>query len=97
MQFLEAQNGIIDVGVEKSDIRNIYGIYSKVYFLVAAFEKKARMRGIEMASIKPDDKILEVAVGTGHSFLEFLKRVSRDNTVCGLDLTSAMLEKREDW
>ena len=89
----EVKSGIIDVGVEKNDIRTIYSLYSKVYFLVAAFEKKARMRGIEVAMIKPDDKILEVAVGTGHSFLEFLRRVSRDNTVCGLDLTPAMLEK----
>ena len=93
MDTQEVTNGIIDVGVGKNDIKTIYSLYSKVYFLVAAFEKKARMRGIEVAGIKPEDKVLEVAVGTGHSFLELLRRVSRDNTVCGLDLTPAMLEK----
>jgi ubiquinone/menaquinone biosynthesis C-methylase UbiE len=89
----KTQKGIIEAPVEVEKIRETYSWMSKVYFLAAPLEKKARMRGIELAQIQPNDKILEVAVGIGHSFLEILKRVDRKNTVYGVDLTPAMLEK----
>ncbi len=89
----KTQNGIIEAPVEVDKIRKIYNWMSKIYFLAAPLEKRARMRGIELAQIKPNDKVLEVAVGIGHSFLEILKRVDRKNTVYGVDLTPAMLEK----
>jgi ubiquinone/menaquinone biosynthesis C-methylase UbiE len=67
---------------------------SKVYFLLTPLEKKARMRGIELAHIQPNDKILEVTVGIGRSFWEIIKRVEHKNTVYGIDLAPAMLEKK---
>jgi len=84
---------IIDAPVETAKIIKAYTWWSKLYFLFAPMEKKARTRGIELARIHPDDKVLEVAVGTGYSFHEILKRVGRENTVYGIDLTPAMLEK----
>lgn len=87
------QNGIIEAPVEVEKIRKTYSWMSKIYFLAAPMEKRARMRGIELAQIQPGDKVLEVAVGIGHSFLEIIKRVGRRNTVYGVDLTPAMLEK----
>lgn len=93
MQNQINQNGIIEVTVGVDGIRKIYSWMSKVYFLATPLEKKARMRGIELAQIKSDDKILEVAVGLGQSFLEFLKRVDSKNSVYGIDLTPAMLNK----
>lgn len=93
MRNCKTQNGIIEAPVEVAKIRKTYNWMSKVYFLVALLEKKARMRGIELAQIQPNDKVLEVAVGIGHSFLEIIKRVERKNTVYGVDLTPAMLEK----
>ncbi len=87
------QNGIIEAPVEIGKIREVYNKISRIYFLATPLEKKARMRGIELARIQPDDKVLEVAVGIGHSFFEILKRVGRDNTVYGFDLSPAMLEK----
>lgn len=89
-------SGIIEAPVEADRIREKYNWASKVYFLAAPLEKKARMRGIELAGIKPEDKVLEVAVGIGLSFLEILKRVGRKNTVYGLDLAPAMLEKTRE-
>lgn len=93
MQNQISQNGIIEVPLEVNKIREKYNWASKIYFLAAPLEKKARMRGIELAQIGPDDKVLEVAVGIGLSFLEILKRVDRKNTVTGIDLAPAMLEK----
>ena len=93
MKNYETQNGIIEAPVESSKIIKAYTWWSKAYFLFAPLEKTARMRGIELVQIQPNDRVLEVAVGTGYSFLEIIKKVERKNTVYGVDLTPAMLEK----
>lgn len=93
MRTQENYNGIVEAPVEVDRIRKIYSWMSNIYFLANPLEKKARMRGIELAQIKSNDKILEVAVGLGQSFLEFLKRVDAKNIVYGIDLTPAMIEK----
>ncbi|OHD69394.1 MAG: hypothetical protein A2W19_05665 [Spirochaetes bacterium RBG_16_49_21] len=93
MRNYKTQNGIIEATVEVAKIRKTYNWMSKVYFLFAPMEKTARMRGIELAQIQSDDKVLEVAVGIGHSFLEIIKRVERKNTVYGVDLAPGMLKK----
>lgn len=96
MKSQKTPNGIIEAQVETSKIRKVYNIYSNIYSLIRFLEKKVRMRSIELAQIKPNDKILEVAVGTGLSFLEFLKRVDSGNIVYGIDLSPAMLEKTKE-
>ncbi len=93
MENYNEYSGVIEAPVEVAKIRKTYSWMSKVYFLVAPMEKTARMRGLELAQVQPNDKILEVAVGIGSSFLEILKRVDRKNTVYGVDLTPGMLEK----
>lgn len=93
MQNEGATQGIIEAPVEVSRIERIYDRFSGIYFIFAPLEEKARMRGIALAEIKQTDNVLEVAVGIGLSFLEILKRVSRENTVHGIDLSRAMLEK----
>lgn len=85
--------GMVDAPVETDKIRKAYGWMSKIYFIAAFLEKKARMRAIKLAQIKPNDKVLEVAVGPGYALLEILKQVDGTNTVYGVDLTPAMLEK----
>ncbi|MBU4227912.1 class I SAM-dependent methyltransferase [bacterium] len=94
MKNQDNQNGIIEAPVETDKIKKVYdNIFSKIYFLFAFMEKKAHMRGIELAQIKPDDKVLEVAVGIGLSFIEILKRVDSKNVVYGIDLSPEMVEK----
>lgn len=93
MEERRSRDGIIEAPVEADRIREKYNWGSKIYFLAAPLERKARMRSIELAKIKPEDKVLEVAVGIGLSFLEILRRVGRENIVQGIDLSPAMLEK----
>ncbi|HEX2994965.1 MAG TPA: methyltransferase domain-containing protein [Anaerolineales bacterium] len=93
MATYPTQYGIIEAPVEVGKIRNAYQWISNIYFLVALLEKSARVRSLELAQIQPHEKVLEVAVGIGHSFLEILKRASPQNTVYGVDLTPAMLKK----
>ena len=93
MEAQETQHGIVEAPVEVSKIRTAYNCFSRIYFLGNPLEKKARMRGIELAQINPTDRILEVATGLGHSFLSMLKRVDSATTLYGVDLSPAMLEK----
>lgn len=93
MAAREALHGMVEAPVEADKIRNLYNMFSWIYFLAAPLEKKARMRGLELAQIKPTDRILEVATGPGYTFLEMLKQVDPANTVYGVDLSPAMLEK----
>lgn len=87
------QNGVIEAPVDTAKIRKVYNALSHVYSMADLVEKKARTRGVELANIKPGDKVLEVAVGVGGTFSEILKRVRRDSTVHGIDLSPKMLEK----
>lgn len=75
-------------------IQNAYDLLSQLYsFTVAPMERKPRLRGLELAAIQSQDKVLEVAVGPGAAFLEILKRVDKTNIVYGVDLSPKMLEK----
>lgn len=93
MKNINNSFGIIEAPLEVSRIREIYNRASNYYFLATLIEKKPLMRSIELAEIKQNDKVLEVAVGLGFNFLEFLKRVNHDNIVHGIDLSPKMLEK----
>ncbi len=93
MQNQKVHNGIIDVPLGVSRIRKLYNFASSFYFLANPIEKKARMRALELAHIKPEDKVLEVAVGPGFNFLEIIKKVNGNNVVHGIDLSPKMLEK----
>lgn len=93
MKNISNLHGIIEAPLEVNRIRKIYNLASNYYFLPALIEKKPLMRGIELADIKQNDKVLDVAIGLGFNFLEILKRVNRDNTVYGIDLSPKMLDK----
>lgn len=84
---------IIEAPVESKRIKKIYDFLSRFYPLVAPFENRIRMRGIEMARIRPGERVLEVAVGAGYSFVEILKRVGPGETVYGIDISARMVEK----
>lgn len=93
MENKKDQDGMLEAPLTISKIRKIYNLASNYYFLSHLIEKKPLMRGVELAQIKPEDKVLEVAVGPGVIFSEILKRVNPMNTVYGIDLSPKMLEK----
>ncbi len=77
-----------------SAIQKAFDLWSRVYsFTAAPMERKPRRRGLELAAIQPQDKVLEVAVGTGAALLEILQRVDKTTVVYGVDLSPKMLEK----
>lgn len=93
MNNYKMQNGIIEAPLGISKIKKIYNFASRYYFLSNLIERKPLARGIELVQIKPDDKVLEVAVGLGFMFSEILKRVNQNNIVHGIDLSPKMLDK----
>ena len=76
------------------EIRRAYDLWSRIYGTVAApLEHGPRTLALELANIRPDEKVLEVAIGPGQILLEILKRVDRTKFVYGVDLSWKMLEK----
>lgn len=95
MKNQASPEGIIEAPLGTDRIRKIYNAASNYYFISNLIERAPLMRGLELAQIKPDDKVLDVAVGLGFNFLEILKKVDRENTVYGIDLSPKMLDKTE--
>jgi len=75
-------------------IRKAYNLWSYCYNKFSpSWEHEPRMLGLDLAAIKSQDRVLEVAVGTGRTLLEILKRVDKTNVVYGVDLSPKMLAK----
>ena len=88
------ERGMIEAVAPVRAVRRAYDLHSLYYgWLVAPLERKPRMRALDVAAIQPDERVLEVAVGPGLTFVEVLKRVHRTNTVEGVDLSPKMLER----
>lgn len=67
-------------------------IYSKT---VAPMEWEYHLLALDQAHIQPSEKVLEVAVGPGLTFLELAQRVGKDTTLYGMDISTSMLELTE--
>jgi ubiquinone/menaquinone biosynthesis C-methylase UbiE len=84
---------ILSAKLSKKDIVKIYSKTALFYDLWGTLtETKARKKALDLAQIKDGESILEVALGTGLTFLEILKR-NPSGLNQGIDLTPAMLEK----
>lgn len=86
-------HGIIEAPLKTDRIRKLYDFASHFYSIANLIEGKHHARALELAQIQPNDKVLEVAVGLGYTFLKILEKVNRDNAVCGIDLSPKMLDK----
>jgi ubiquinone/menaquinone biosynthesis C-methylase UbiE len=85
---------VIEAAGTTDQIRRAYDLWSYVYARVAGpLEHGPRLRALELATILPDDRVLEAAVGTGAALLEILKRGDKQSVVCGVDLSSRMLQR----
>lgn len=85
---------MIEAAAPTETVRRVFGLYSRWYGAIASpLERKPRMIGLEKAGLRPKDKVLEVAVGPGHTFVEILARIDRKTTVFGVDLTPEMLDR----
>ena len=84
---------ILEAFVKKEDIPKVYRSIAPIYDLWGMLtETKARKRFLELANIHDGEKVLEVAVGTGSTFIEILKK-NPNGQNHGVDLTDEMLRR----
>jgi demethylmenaquinone methyltransferase/2-methoxy-6-polyprenyl-1,4-benzoquinol methylase len=73
-----------------NQVREIYSRRSRLYSrTVAPLEFPNHLRAIEKAAIRPDENVLEVAVGPGLALVELAMRVN--TVVQGVDISPGML------
>jgi ubiquinone/menaquinone biosynthesis C-methylase UbiE len=85
----------MDASVSQSEIPGVYDSLSKTYDIWGKLaETRARDRAIELANIKDEQNILEVAVGTGLGFYDIVQR-NPNGTNIGVDISRGMLQKAE--
>jgi len=87
-EILEARHTHGEIIRKYDRIASIYDLFGVL------MESKARHRGLDLASIRNGEKILEVALGTGLNFFELLRR-NPHGWVEGVDVSAKMLERAE--
>ena len=73
-------------------INKIYNTHSKFYDLTRPFFLFNRKKTIELLNIQKQDKIIDLACGTGLNIPLLLKKTSSEN-ILGIDYSEAMLKK----
>jgi ubiquinone/menaquinone biosynthesis C-methylase UbiE len=97
-----AENGggpvvMIEAHAPTEAIRRAYDLVSGLYgWLGVPLERKARMIGLDEVAIRPGEKVLEVAVGPGATFVEILRRVGPGGEAAGVDLSPRMLDRTRE-
>jgi ubiquinone/menaquinone biosynthesis C-methylase UbiE len=86
---------MLDAKIKKDRVPDVYRRIAPVYDVWAWLtERDARDRCLKLAAIRDGESVLEVAVGTGMTFLKILEaNPSGQNE--GIDLTPAMLQRAE--
>ena len=85
----------MEAKISQSEIPRVYDALSKTYDIWGKLaESRARNRAIELAKIRDGQRILEVAVGTGLTFCEIVRR-NPNGTNIGIDISQGMLKKAE--
>jgi phosphatidylethanolamine/phosphatidyl-N-methylethanolamine N-methyltransferase len=88
-----ATRALSATAVENDFVEGVYDKLAKVYDLIfGPTLHPGRIQAIQRMSIKPDERVLEVGVGTGIN----LALYPRDCTVVGIDFSSSMLEKARE-
>jgi ubiquinone/menaquinone biosynthesis C-methylase UbiE len=85
---------MIEASSSSKQIRRVYDLWSYGYdFVAAPFERAAEIAAVEKAAVQPNERVLEVAVGTGIALRDIANRVGHENLICGVDLSPRMLAK----
>jgi demethylmenaquinone methyltransferase/2-methoxy-6-polyprenyl-1,4-benzoquinol methylase len=71
----------------------IAGVYDRMnQVMTAGLDRRWRRRAAELASVRPGDRALDVATGTGDLAFELAARVGATGEVVGTDFSERMLE-----
>jgi demethylmenaquinone methyltransferase / 2-methoxy-6-polyprenyl-1,4-benzoquinol methylase len=89
----EARSGTLEEG----QVRAMFDRIARVYDLMnsvmtAGLHHRWRERAADLAALRPGDKALDVASGTGDLAVELTRRVGPSGTVVGSDFSEPMLD-----
>ncbi len=89
---MQQQNLAIEATATTDDVRRGYNFRSYFYpWVISPFLEKAKRMASHRAEILPHHQVLEVAIGPGNLLVKILPLLSRDNTICGVDLSPKMV------
>jgi demethylmenaquinone methyltransferase/2-methoxy-6-polyprenyl-1,4-benzoquinol methylase len=71
-------------------IASVYDLMNSV--MTAGLHHRWRARAADLAQVRPGDRVLDVATGTGDLAIEMRRRVGDDGEVVGSDFSEAMLD-----
>src|SRR5437868_14822603 len=71
-------------------IARVYDLMNSV--MTAGLHHRWRQRAVDLASVEPGDRVLDVATGTGDLAIELSRRVAPGGEVVGSDFSEAMRE-----
>ena len=79
-----------------SDVRAMFDriatVYDPMNLVISAFqEPRWRRRAVQLAQVRPGDRLLDVATGTGKVAADLLERARPGGTVLGVDVSPRMI------
>lgn len=83
---------LIDSRIHPDAARRVYDLIAPIYdLMVTPFEAKPRRRALGLADLRPGERVLEVATGTGTALRDILRQVGGEGFVCGVELSPNMV------
>src|SRR5919107_6246934 len=94
MPSAEARTGTLPDTQVRAMFDRIAGVYDAMNsVMTAGLHHHWRERTADLARLRPGDRALDVATGTGDLALELARRVGPSGSVVGSDFSQGMLER----
>jgi demethylmenaquinone methyltransferase/2-methoxy-6-polyprenyl-1,4-benzoquinol methylase len=73
-----------------------YDVTSRLYPAPGYPQRAQRLRAVQALGLRPGDRVVEIACGTGLNFPLIEERIGPHGRIVGVDLTDAMLAQAQD-
>jgi demethylmenaquinone methyltransferase/2-methoxy-6-polyprenyl-1,4-benzoquinol methylase len=94
MNATASRPGTLEEGQVRAMFDRIAGVYDRMNtVMTAGLDRHWRSRAADLAELRPGDRALDVATGTGDLALELASRVGPEGEVVGSDFSEPMLAR----